>query len=221
VKVSRTPTTGARLEGDDESHFVKIHDPDYIRGKKRLYMTATPRLYSVDTKKKAKERDVPIWSMDNKEHYGEIFYYLGFSQAVNLQLLSDYKVVILGVEEQIASVIEATEGGRKKKELPLVDPAKIIGCWNALAGKYDDGKKPILHRAVAFTTSIKQSTTFQSQFADIITKHRNDIGDTDEKALNCKVRHVDAAYIPIPIVRAKTTFAKAKRVEIHCFVYEP
>ena len=183
-------TTGARLEGKDESHFVRIHDNDVIKGKKRLYMTATPRLYSSDTKAKAKERDVPLWSMDDETYFGEVLYYLGFSSAVSQGLLADYKVVILGVDESIAPIIEATTTA-KKKELPLVDPAKIIGCWNALAGKYDDGKKPKLHRAVAFTTSIKQSQTFQKQFEGIITEYRNNTDDTDNKALKCEVKHVD------------------------------
>ena len=38
-------TTGATFDGEDESAFVRIHDADYIKGAKRLYMTATPRIY--------------------------------------------------------------------------------------------------------------------------------------------------------------------------------
>ena len=50
-------TTGVTLAGEDESNFVRIHRADYIAGKKRLYMTATPRIYSDDTKGKAKDAD--------------------------------------------------------------------------------------------------------------------------------------------------------------------
>ena len=186
-------TTGAELEGKEKSHFVSVHDNTFVKAKKRLYMTATPRLYSDESKKKAKERSIDVWSMDDEKQYGIVFYYLGFSQAVSRGLLADYKVVILGVEEHVATYLEATvpTTGKNTKELPLVDPAKIIGCWNALAGKYDDGHKPILHRAVAFTTSIKQSKTFQSQFDHIVEEYRNKSGDTDKKALKCEVRHVD------------------------------
>ena len=188
-------TTGAQLEGEDESHFVRIHDSKYIKGKKRLYMTATPRLYSTDTKAKAKERDVPLWSMDDETHFGTVLYYLGFSQAVSQGLLSDYKVVILGVDERVAPYIEAV-ADKKKKELPLVDPAKIIGCWNALAGKYDDGCKPKLRRAVAFTTSIKQSKTFQAQFSHIVREYLEKAASDENSSLatrplNCEVGHVD------------------------------
>ncbi len=191
-------TTGARLEGMDESHFVRVHDAKFIKGKKRLYMTATPRLYSTDAKTKAKEREVPLWSMDDETHYGKTLHYLGFSRAVSQGLLSDYKVVILGVDERVAPYIEAVTD-KKKKELPLVDPAKIIGCWNALAGQYlkntdDDGKKPILHRAVAFTTSIKQSKTFRVQFNDIVTGYLAKTASrekTRHAQLSCHVEHVD------------------------------
>ncbi|MDR2170016.1 MAG: DEAD/DEAH box helicase family protein [Planctomycetaceae bacterium] len=131
-------TTGAAQTGDDESQFVRIHDPDFIKAKKRLYMTATPRLYSAAAKETAKSKEIAVWSMDNEEFFGNVFYHLGFSQAVSEGLLSDYKVVILGVNEDVFSS-EMQEAIPKKRgaksEMPMVDPAKIIGCWNALAGK--------------------------------------------------------------------------------------
>ncbi|MDR3234060.1 MAG: DEAD/DEAH box helicase family protein [Planctomycetaceae bacterium] len=205
-------TTGAQLEGKEESEFVRIHDNKFIKGKKRLYMTATPRLYSAETKAKAKERDVPVWSMDDEEHYGQVLYYLGFSTAVEQGLLSDYKVVILGVDELIVpeTFQKSLQQQSGKKELPLVDPAKIIGCWNALAGKFNsdineenkDGenkkgknkKRPVLHRAVAFTTSIKQSKTFREQFSGIIDeyfKHLPQESQASLPTLSCEVKHVD------------------------------
>jgi predicted helicase len=45
-------TTGVTLSDEDESAFVKVHDNNFIQGRKRMYMTATPRLYSDDTKKR-------------------------------------------------------------------------------------------------------------------------------------------------------------------------
>ncbi len=72
-------TTGATLAGKDESNFVKVHDDDFIRAKKRLYMTATPRLYSEASKKKAEENSVEICSMDDVSKYGEEMYRIGFA----------------------------------------------------------------------------------------------------------------------------------------------
>ena len=58
-------TTGAIFDGIDESHFVKIHDAEYISGAKRLYMTATPRIYGDAAKAKAEQKDSDLTFMLN------------------------------------------------------------------------------------------------------------------------------------------------------------
>lgn len=58
-------TTGVSLAGEDESAFTKVHDNKFIQGKKRLYMTATPRLYNDETKSKAAQADALLCSMDD------------------------------------------------------------------------------------------------------------------------------------------------------------
>lgn len=94
-------TTGVTLESEEESAFVRVHDDSFIHAKKRLYMTATPRLYRESDKAKAKEKSALLCSMDNPELYGEEFYRLGFGKAVDEHLLSDYKVMILTVRETL------------------------------------------------------------------------------------------------------------------------
>ena len=104
----RTTGVGAP-DKKEESYFTAIHNPAYIRAKKRLYMTATPRIYSAESKVKAKHHDVEVYSMDDSQKYGEELYRLGFSEAVQKDLLSDYKVMILAVsEEQMASAMQNT-----------------------------------------------------------------------------------------------------------------
>jgi predicted helicase len=94
-------TTGVTLTKNDESSFVKVHDNNFINGKKRIYMTATPRIYSSEAQKKAKEKkpSVEICSMDDKELYGDEMHRIGFGTAVSEGLLSDYKVIVLTMEE--------------------------------------------------------------------------------------------------------------------------
>ena len=58
-------TTGATLAGEDESNFVKIHDPDYIDGDKRLYMTATPRVFGEQVQRAAEQGAATLASMDD------------------------------------------------------------------------------------------------------------------------------------------------------------
>ncbi len=73
-------TTGSTHDSEDDSNFVKIHDGGFILGKKRLYMTATPRIFSDDVKDKA--TDFTLYSMDNEKLFGETLYTINFSEAV-------------------------------------------------------------------------------------------------------------------------------------------
>lgn len=88
-------TTGATLEGEDESNFVKIHNQDFITGRKRLYMTATPRVFGDAVKNKANEASAVLCSMDDEALYGETLFARGFGWAVENGLLTDYKVLVL------------------------------------------------------------------------------------------------------------------------------
>jgi predicted helicase len=126
-------TTGVTISGEDESHFVKVHDQDFIQAKKRLYMTATPRLFSDSTKTEAKENDATLCSMDDVSLYGAEFHRLGFSQAVSEGLLSDYKVMVLAVDEKYVSKIFQSQITDDNNEIKLDDVVKITGCWNGLA----------------------------------------------------------------------------------------
>ena len=126
-------TTGMIIPGEDDSHFVQVHDSKFIRAKKRLYMTATPRIYSDASRVQAKENDVLLCSMDDEKLYGPEFYRLGFSEAVSRDLLSDYKVLVLAVDEKFVSAAFQNQLADSDHELKIEDAAKIVGCWNGLS----------------------------------------------------------------------------------------
>lgn len=193
-------TTGVTLCGEDESSFVLIHDDAYLRANKRLYMTATPRLFKEQVKEAAKERDAILTSMDDEEVYGPVFHKLGFGQAVGLGLLTDYKVVVLAVpEEEVSSIYQAqtTQAG----ELPLSDTAKLIGCWNALSkrkGKTHDVEYGAdlcpMRRAVAFCKDIKTSKWVENEFPTLVRQQLQDLGNADDSDdLEVQCRHVDGS----------------------------
>ncbi|MCS7073922.1 MAG: DEAD/DEAH box helicase family protein, partial [Bacteroidia bacterium] len=75
-------TTGYTEPGMEDSAFVKVHDNQFIQAKRRLYMTATPRLYSIEAQSTAAKQDIPLWSMDDERHFGKEIYRLGFGEAV-------------------------------------------------------------------------------------------------------------------------------------------
>ena len=167
-------TTGVTLEGDDESAFVKVHDNAFLAARKRLYMTATPRIYGEVAKAKAQEMDAAICSMDNPDFYGEEFYRIGFGKAVEKLLLSDYKVLILTVhEDSIPKAFQkALAAAENAKEIPGDDVMKLAGCINALSkttiGQDTSSLREIdpepMRKAVAFCQSIRASKAITSSF---------------------------------------------------------
>ena len=133
-------TTGIERPGDKTSPFVLVHDAQRVRAARRLYMTATPRLYTEGAKSKAASHDVEVFSMDDPATYGPEFHRLPFSRSVEQDLLSDYKVVVLAMSEShVDAALQghlAAGGG----EITLTDAAKIVGCWRALQNP--ENKRP-------------------------------------------------------------------------------
>lgn len=194
-------TTGATLVGDDESSFVKIHNNDNVNGAKRLYMTATPRIYGEKAKSKADDENVTLASMDDEDTYGPLFFYKGFGWAVENNLLTDYKVVVLAVDEGIVSE-KVQNRLAEGAELKLDDATKIIGCFKALAKEgfkeadaLDFSSLKPMKRALAFCQNIKLSKLLEQEFTQVVNEYRSNESE-EEKALNFQVdlKHVDGGF---------------------------
>jgi predicted helicase len=192
-------TTGVTLAGEDESHFVKVHDADYLKAKKRLYMTATPRLYGDEAKKTAKEGDAALISMDDLAVYGDELHRLGFGEAVGKSLLTDYKVLVLAVDEKyVARTFQKQLAG--DGEMNLDDATRITGCWNGLEKRFEstlngaelNGDVEPMRRAVAFSRTIKDSKRFVAQFGQLVEAYREEHPDADG-VLDVEADHVDGS----------------------------
>jgi len=192
-------TTGATLDGDDESNFVKVHSNDNVAGKKRLYMTATPRIFGENVKSKAKDVDAELASMDDAEKYGETLFYRGFSWAVQKNLLTDYKVIVLAMDEGLVSTAVQKRLGDGGSELILDDATKIIGCYKALTKT--DFKADVatdanpMRRGLAFCKDIRSSKLIEKEFADVVSEYlayEDEIADAP--ILNCEIEHVDGTF---------------------------
>lgn len=158
---------GHYVEGEEDSPFQRIHDAGYIRGKKRLYMTATPKIYGGEAKAQQDAGDVVLYSMDDEKVFGKTFHTISFSEAVRLGSLVDYKVIVLTIEE---NVLNKYANGRDDLELvrdgglPVKHAAKVIGCWRALSRVDLKGERSIsddiraMKRAVGFAQIINAPT---------------------------------------------------------------
>src|SRR5699024_12453166 len=98
-------TTGTKELGQEGSAFTKIHSNDNIKAKKRLYQTETPRVYGEDAKRKAEEKSVVIADMNNTDIYGEELHRIGFGEAIRRGILTDYKVMVLEVDEDVIAIL--------------------------------------------------------------------------------------------------------------------
>lgn len=193
-------TTGVALEDAEESSFVKVHDNEFIKSKKRLYMTATPRLYDDNSKSKAKENNAYLCSMDDRGIYGDEIYRIGFGEAVQRGLLTDYKVLILtlnhsDIPKEILNIIS-----NGAKEFDADDAAKLIGCVNGLSKQVLDKEGIVrasdpdpMKRAVAFCRDIKTSkkiTNNLNEFSDsYISSLKNK--KAQQKMVSVSSKHID------------------------------
>lgn len=208
-------TTGATFDGEEESPFVRIHDNRYIQGNKRLYMTATPRIYGDAAKQ---TENVTLCSMDNEALYGKELYIITFSEAVSRKLLVDYKVIVLAIEE--SHINRRLQGllSNQGNSLKVDDAAKIVGCWKALSKQGLFAGNELLARpmksAVAFCQIIEQeyrgnkhkvsSKLISEMFGAVVSQYQ----EAEKKALQeqntnavldpalsmkCEAQHVDGS----------------------------
>ncbi len=191
-----------RADEPQTSPFRLVHDTHRVHASKRLYTTATPRLYTAAARSRAAaNRDLEIFSMNDEAVYGPVFYRMTFSQAIEGNWLTDYRVIILTLKSGEVSAALANLLAREKESgLNLEDAVKLLGCWDALADPEGvladrnvtgDRHNPLC-RAITFTNTIKTSKLVESHWQNVVDVVR---GQTDgayqADLLPLKVQHVD------------------------------
>ena len=195
-------TAGAILPGEEQSHFTRIHRDGSIRALRRLYMTATPKVYAESARTKAGELAAALCSMDDEELYGPVLYEIGFAEAVERNLLADYRVVVLTVPENLAGRILASYSGDLQEGLKLDDTALMIGCWRALAKAdpqaFPERERAPMRRAIAFCKTIRASQQVDKLFDSIAERYRNlEASEDPARALPAHAapaKHIDGTF---------------------------
>ncbi|GAA9036056.1 DEAD/DEAH box helicase family protein [Helicobacter pylori] len=204
-------------ERDDKNAFTLCHSDEHIQAKKRLYMTATPKVYSESSKAKAKESDNAIYSMDDESIFGEEIYTLNFERAIALDLLTDYKVMILavrkenlsGVTNSVNQKISRLEAQGTKLDKKLINNefvCKIIGTHKGLAKQdliaLDDENKEDCdlqnkndttpsQRAISFCKSISTSKRIKDSFETVMECYNEELKKKSFKNLTISIDHID------------------------------
>ncbi|GAA7812462.1 hypothetical protein HpBT0258_07340 [Helicobacter pylori] len=204
-------------ERDDKNAFTLCHSDEHIKAKKRLYMTATPKVYSESSKAKAKEKDNVIYSMDDAGIFGGEIYTLNFERAIALDLLTDYKVIILavrkenlsGVTNSVNKKISQLEAKGTKLDKKLINNefvCKIIGTHKGLAKQdliaLDDENQEDHNlqnktdttpsqRAINFCKSIDTSKRIKDSFETIMECYDEELKKKSFKNLKISIDHID------------------------------
>ncbi len=180
-------------------------------------MTATPKVYSESSKAKAKESDNAIYSMDDESVFGEEIYTLNFTRAIALDLLTDYKVIILavrkenlsGVTNSVNKKISQLEAKGTKLDKKLINNefvCKIVGTHKGLAKKdliaLDDENKEDYslqnkndttpsQRAISFCKSIRTSKSIKESFETVMECYNEELKKKSFKNLTISIDHID------------------------------
>ncbi|GAA7966505.1 DEAD/DEAH box helicase family protein [Helicobacter pylori] len=204
-------------ERDDKNAFTLCHSDEHIKAQKRLYMTATPKVYSESSKAKAKESDNVIYSMDDESIFGEEIYTLNFTRAIALDLLTDYKVMILavrkenlsGVTNSVNKKISRLEAEGTKLDKKLINNefvCKIVGTHKGLAKQdliaLDEENKQDhdlqnkndttpSQRAISFCKSISTSKRIKESFETIMECYNEELKKKSFKNLTISIDHID------------------------------
>lgn len=190
-------TTGAHESTKEASIFAKVHSNDNVQGLKRMYQTATPKIFGESAKRNAKEKSILLASMDDESKYGAVFFRMGFGQAVSHGILTDYKVMVLAVDEAAIQKDMQRTLADPENGLNIDDVGRIVGIWNGMMRR-NGYKNPVknspydgapLERAIAFTSTIEESKKVSDQFEEVVNDY---IGNAvDEQSVHLSMRHAD------------------------------
>ena len=215
---AKTKSRKSKLDfiDDEEAVFTRVHNDQYIHAKKRLYMTATPKIYGDAAKEQKDNNEVILYSMDDEVVFGPVFHSLNFDEAVQLGCLVDYKVIVLASDSRF---IRSDEDLIER--INEDHAARIIGSWKAL-NKYGtsedlhDDAKP-MKRVVGFAQVINRdaknikiaSKLFTQEFDNVVNVYRDQVLELANKErdafeeqeyeyvanhqLHCDCKHIDGS----------------------------
>ena len=217
-------TTGAlaRRNGRGrKSDFQVFHDGDRLRADRRLYMTATPRLYTRSSKGRLRDRGIDVVDMGDYDTYGPEFHRLPFAKAVQNDMLSDYRVIVLGVnrgavtprlQQRLEDLDDDVSRGQRPDARAITRVLGTMLAVNGLAEGDEVDRPGRLRRTLAFANSIRRSKWFAKAMGDSEVKRRTTLRlASGKRAMNVEAQHVDASSTALVRNRELRKLAEAER----------
>ena len=197
-------TAGFKFDDNDESSFTKVHNNKFIKATYRVYMTATPKIYK--SKESTRDDEITLFSMDDEKIFGKVAYQLSFKDALEKNLLSDYKVIITIIDKkEVADIanqitfvsIENKNGKTQNFDIDIKLAGQIVATYKSINKKdiliindknqerpLDEDIQNAMRRSIAFNSSIQNSKGRVKAFNEIIKLANLD-------GLECELKHID------------------------------
>ena len=196
-------TTGVTLAGEDESHFVRVHDPEYIRASRRaLHDGDAAALRRREPRRKAEEDDAVICSMDDEALYGPELHRLGFGEAVERGCSPTTRCSSSRSRRQYVARSSNTSSRTGTPSSASTTRPRSSGAGTGCrdVSENADGKRSAvepMRRAVAFSRSIKDSKRITAMFED---RHAYARRPDDDHSAQCV-----ATTLTVPSTRSGAT----------------
>ena len=187
-------TTGV----ERQTGFHTVHKSDALRGKKRLYLTATPRVYTPRSKRALKSRGYGVYDMEDFDRFGEVMHRLTFKKAVKAGMLSDYRVIVMAVREDDTAhsiynkFLTLVTSENQERTITYRDAERLLGTALAINGITERGNAERLPRVLGFANSRKRSRAFRDmlKMPDLHKTLADRMGDGDSVVMHA-VEHLD------------------------------
>ena len=153
-----------RCAGKADSAYSTVLDNDLIPAEKRLFMTATPRIFQSSFQKKASDSGVEVVSMDDEAVFGPVLHKLSFGEAIEQDLLTDYQVVVVGIDNPSYSSM-ITERTLVKTDTDIQSDAQSFASHIGLAKAI---KNYDLTRVISFHSRVSSARDFANKLPEVI-----------------------------------------------------
>lgn len=186
-----------------DNYWTAIHEDEKIPSTRRLYMTATQKVFDENTR----DGDNVPYNMNDEKIYGKLFYELTFYDAVHkYHALSDFQVKIAILPEDrladyigMLKIINDPDSSFKNKLAAEVlwHKTKYAAVWHAILHPDDMKTKNPLQKIIVFTNEIESSKIFagniekkkHASFEAVAESYNTYNKDTSPQSV--EVRHVD------------------------------
>lgn len=153
-----------RCAGNMKSAFGTVLNADELPAIHRLFMTATPRIYKANIRKQAANNETQIASMDDESAFGPELHTLAFGDAIERKLLSDYRVVVIGVNNPMLQEM-VTNRVLVKTDNEIIDDARSLAIRVGLVKAIKDYD---LKRVISFHNRVRSARQFSNDFDKFI-----------------------------------------------------